>query len=89
MQTEEGVSSNDYFVALSSERTKIEIQLSELDDTILDMQNEVKEEERFLENIALKSESISKELNTILLPVISEKLTEFQAMLVLLLIFLK
>lgn len=81
MQVEEAESSNDYFVALSSEKTKIEIQLSELDDTILDIQNEVKEEEQFLENITLKSELISQELNTMLLPIVSEKFTEVQALL--------
>ena len=51
MQVEESESSNDYFIALSSERAKIEIQLSELDDTISDMQSEVEEEERLLEDI--------------------------------------
>lgn len=44
---------NDYFIALSSEMTKIEIQLSELDDTISDMQSEVEEEKRLLEDISL------------------------------------
>ena len=81
MQVEEAGDSNDYFVALSSEKTKIEIQLSELDDTISDMQNEVKEEEQLLENIELKIESISQQLNTILLPIISEKFTEVQELL--------
>lgn len=81
MHVEEAESSNDYFIALSSERIKIEIQLSELDDTISDMQNEVEGEERFLEDILLKSESISQELNAILLPVISEKFAEVQALL--------
>lgn len=81
MQVEEAESSNDYFIALSSERTKIEIQLSELDDTISDMQSEVEEEEQILKDIEVKSESISQELNTILLPVISEKFAEVQALL--------
>lgn len=81
MQVTEAESSNDYFIALSSERTKIEIQLSELDDTISDMQNEVEEQKRLLEDIELKSKSITQELNTILLPVISEKFTEVQALL--------
>lgn len=81
MQVKEAESSNDYFIALSSERTKIEIQLSELDDTISDMQSEVEEQERFLEDIELKSKSITQELNAILLPVISEKFTEVQALL--------
>lgn len=81
MHVEEAESSNDYFIALSSERIKIEIRLSELDDTISDMQNEVEGEERFLEDILLKSESISQELNAILLPVISEKFAEVQALL--------
>ena len=81
MQVEEAESSNDYFIALSSERTKIEIQLSELDDTISDMQSEVEEEEQILKDIEIKSESISQELNTILLPVISEKFAEVQALL--------
>lgn len=81
MQVEEAESSNDYFIALSSERTKIEIQLSELDDTISDMQSEVGEEEQILKDIEVKSELISQELNTILLPVISEKFAEVQALL--------
>lgn len=81
MQVKEAESSNDYFIALSSERTKIEIQLSELDDTISDMQSEVEEEEQILKDIEVKSESISQELNTILLPVISEKFAEVQALL--------
>lgn len=81
MQVEEAESSNDYFIALSSEMTKIEIQLSELDDTISDMQSEVEEEEQILKDIEIKSESISQELNTILLPVISEKFAEVQALL--------
>lgn len=81
MQVEEGASSEEYFIALSSERNKIEIQLSELDDTISYMQNEVREEEQLLENITLKSETISQELNRILLPIISEKLGEVQALL--------
>ena len=81
MQIEKTESSNDYFVALSSERTKIEIQLSELDDTISDMQNEVKEEEKVLEDIELKSEWISQELNSILLPIVSEKINEVQVLL--------
>lgn len=81
MQVEEAESSNDYFIALSSERTKIEIQLSELDDTISDIQSEVGEEEQILKDIEVKSESISQELNTILLPVISEKFAEVQALL--------
>lgn len=81
MQVEGGESSKDYFIALSSEKAKIEIQLSELDDTIVDMQNEVKEEEESLEVIASKSELISQELNTVLLPIISEKFTEVQALL--------
>ncbi len=81
MQVEESESLNDYFIALFSERTKIEIQLSELDDTISDMQSEVEEEERLIQDIELKSESISQELNSILLPVISEKFAEVQALL--------
>lgn len=81
MQVEEVESSKDYFIALSSEKTKIEIQISELDDTIVDMKNEVKEEEVLLENIASKRELISQELNTILLPIVSEKLVEVQALL--------
>lgn len=81
MRVEEAESSNDYFIALSSERTKIQIQISELDDTILDLQNEVKEKERSLEDITLKSELISQELNAILLPIISEKVAEVQALL--------
>ena len=81
MQVEEAESSNDYFIALSSERTKIEIQLSELDDTISDMQSEVEEEEQILKDIEIKSELISQEVNTILLPVISEKFAEVQALL--------
>lgn len=81
MKIEETEGSNDYFVALSSERTKIEIQLSELDETILDMQNEVREEEKVLENIELKSELISQQLNTILLPIVSEKIKEVQVLL--------
>ena len=81
MRVEDAESSNDYFIALSSERTKIEIQISELDDTILDLQNEVKEKERSLEDITLKSELISQELNAILLPIISEKVAEVQALL--------
>lgn len=81
MRVEDAESSNDYFIALSSERTKIQIQISELDDTILDLQNEVKEKERSLEDITLKSELISQELNAILLPIISEKVAEVQALL--------
>lgn len=81
MRVEEAESSNDYFIALSSERTKIQIQISELDDTILDLQNEIKEKERSLEDITLKSELISQELNAILLPIISEKVAEVQALL--------
>lgn len=80
MQVEEGESSKDYFIALSSEKAKIEIQISELDDTIVDMKNEVKEEELLLENMASKSELISQELNTILLPIVSEKIAEVQAL---------
>lgn len=81
MQVEEGESLKDYFIALSSEKSKIEIQLSELEDTISDMQNEVRDEEQFLENLTLKSETISQELNAILLPIISEKFAEVQALL--------
>ena len=45
------------------------------------MQSEVEEEEQILKDIEVKSESISQELNTILLPVISEKFAEVQALL--------
>lgn len=81
MQIEDNENSKEYFVALSTEKAKIEIQLSELEDTIADMENEAKEKEHFLENLMQESERISDELNTMLLPIVSEKVHQVQALL--------
>lgn len=81
MQIEDNENSKEYFVALSTEKAKIEIQLSELEDTIVDMENEAKEKEQFLEGIVQESGRISNELNSILLPIVSEKVNKVQALL--------
>lgn len=81
IQVEDNKNSKEYFVALSTEKAKIEIQLSELEDTIADMEDEAKEKEHFLENMIQKSERISDELNAMLMPIVSQKVNQVQALL--------
>lgn len=72
---------DDYYKALLAEKNKIEIQLTELDETINDLSDELSRKKENLDRLIQKEENIADNLNNKLGPVVTEKMKKVQKLL--------
>lgn len=78
MKVNEMEKSDDYYEALATEKIKIEVQLTELDETIKDLSDEIISKKQRISKLENYKEEITDNLNNNLGPIVAEKVKKVQ-----------
>ncbi|MEE0790717.1 MAG: hypothetical protein U0M05_05420 [Clostridia bacterium] len=70
--------SEDYYEALAAEKTKIEVQLVELDETIKDLSEELSRKKEYINELEKCGEKIINNLNNNIGPIVAQKVKRVQ-----------